>query len=69
MSKQGFPHLPECVYMIHISVYRNKIICIRNAAVCQISDGQLVPLPWKQNIINIFIFFLFMAFVNQTWVS
>ena len=33
----------------------------------QISDGQVVPLPWKQKY-KYLEFYLFMTFVDQTWV-
>ena len=51
--------------IIHTSFCISKIICFEIGVFCKIFDGQLVPLPWKQKIINILSFFLFIAFVNQ----
>ena len=49
--------VPECVYIMHISFFRSKIICFEIAVFCKISDGQVVLLPWKK-IINILSFFI-----------
>ena len=51
--------MPERVYIIHISVCRNKITCIRIVVFCKIADGQLVPLPWKQKKYKHFEFFIY----------
>ena len=40
--------LPECVYIIHISVCISKIICFEIAVFCKNSNSQLVPLPWNK---------------------
>ena len=57
--------LPECEQIIYISVCISMIICFEIGVFCKISDG-LVAMELKNiNILS----FLFMAFVNQTWVT
>ena len=49
--------MPECVYIIHISVCRNKIIFIRIAVFCKIlTVSKFVAMETK--IINILSFFV-----------
>ena len=41
--------LPECVYIMHISLCRSNINYFEIAVFCKISDGQVVQLPGNKN--------------------